>query len=442
MKTYLLFALTLSAINIACILLMGNWIDTGATVQVSAASIVRPDYENIPTERITTLGGQLDILDERRRVVFHNEQPTDLSERYTAEQLLERLYDRPEERHKYTLVPFQTFDGKSYSLLLAMPKQHSNFYVQLNLVLLLLFGIAVYIYSRWTARRITGPLEMIAKTITRMRDGHYGERMSFVANEEFNLIQDHFNEMSAHLERSELENKRLMQSKQQMMLDLSHDLKTPVTTIQGYAKALHLGFVDSPDQQARYLKMIYDKSVVVTSLVDDMFQLAMLDSEEYPFAPQQGDFAEFIRHIAIDNIELFENKGQELVVDIPNGKIMLRFHTNSMYRAVSNLLSNACKHNPPGTVVTLELIDAEQAVRLHVSDNGSGIPQGLRDVLFEPFVRGDESRQSSGGTGLGLAIAKKAIERHGGQLKLVADQGGTSFQAEIPKSPHRGEIEI
>jgi len=296
-----------------------------------------------------------------------------------------------------------------------------------------LFGIAVYIYSRWTARRITEPLEQIAKTITRMRDGHYGERMSFVSSYEFNLIQEHFNEMSAHLERSELENQKLMHSKQQMLLDLSHDLKTPVTTIQGYAKVLHLGFVDSPDKQERYLKMIYDKSVVVTALVDDMFQFAMLDNEEYPFAPRQGDFAEFLRHIAIEYIEQFESKGQELVVDIPSGKILLSFHANSMYRAVSNLLSNALKHNPPGTEVTLELVDTEQSVRLHVSDNGSGIPEALRDVLFDPFVRGDESRQSSGGTGLGLAIARKAIERHGGQLKLVTGHGRTSFQAVIPK---------
>ena len=433
MKTYMLFALTLGAINIAGVLLMGNWLETGATIQASAASFVRPDYKNIPTERITTLGGQLDVLDEQRRVVFRDGRPTDLSERYTAEQLLERLYDRPKKSQVYTLAPFQTLDGKPYSLLLTMPKQHSNFYVNLNLVLLLLFGIAVYIYSRWTARRITEPLEQIAKTITRMRDGHYGERMSFVSSYEFNLIQEHFNEMSAHLERSELENQKLMHSKQQMLLDLSHDLKTPVTTIQGYAKVLHLGFVDSPDKQERYLKMIYDKSVVVTALVDDMFQFAMLDNEEYPFAPRQGDFAEFLRHIAIEYIEQFESKGQELVVDIPSGKILLSFHANSMYRAVSNLLSNALKHNPPGTEVTLELVDTEQSVRLHVSDNGSGIPEALRDVLFDPFVRGDESRQSSGGTGLGLAIARKAIERHGGQLKLVTGLGRTSFQAVIPK---------
>ncbi|MNN08293.1 Sensor histidine kinase YycG [compost metagenome] len=104
-----------------------------------------------------------------------------------------------------------------------------------------------------------------------------------------------------------------------------------------------------------------------------------------------------------------------------------------MSRAISNLLLNALKYNPEGTSVDIELIQIKDEISLNISDNGIGIPESIRDTLFDPFVRGNAARTSDGGTGLGLSIAKKAVELHGGELHLLNTTGRTTFQIKLYK---------
>jgi signal transduction histidine kinase len=302
-----------------------------------------------------------------------------------------------------------------------------------SLIEIVIFALSVYLYSRWTSKRITGPLEKITDAIQKMRKGEFTQRLRFKADYELTLIQEHFNEMVAHLEKTEAEKNKAEQSKQRMLLDLSHDLKTPITTIQGYAMALQMGVVDSPEKQRRYLEMIYNKSVIVTALVEDMFQLATLDSPDLPSAEEQEDLAELIRQIAIAHFDQFEQKKFTLDLKIPSHRVMVQMNRNLLYRALSNLLSNTLKHNPEGTEVALSLTDTDEAILLQVMDNGIGIAEELKERIFQPFVRGDEARTGEG-TGLGLAIAKKAVELHGGKLLLKSKPGKTVFEVILPKN--------
>ncbi|MEK3914220.1 HAMP domain-containing sensor histidine kinase [Paenibacillus sp. FSL H7-0331] len=175
-------------------------------------------------------------------------------------------------------------------------------------LLLLLFGVNVYVYSLWTAKRITRPLEHIADAIQRMEKGQYAERLNITAGYEFGVIQQHFNDMAETLGRTELENHRLQDSKQQMLADLSHDLMTPMTTIKGYAKALQLGMVDSEGKKERYLQLIYNKATLVTSMIDDIFNLSKLERADYPLSAEPGDMTELLREIADDYYDQFEDK--------------------------------------------------------------------------------------------------------------------------------------
>ncbi|GGF88281.1 hypothetical protein GCM10010912_36950 [Paenibacillus albidus] len=320
-------------------------------------------------------------------------------------------------------------------LLLVLDTENEIIEITLPWLLLLglLFSMNVYIYSRWTAKRITRPLESIAAAIRRMEKGHYTERLDITAGYEFSVIQQRFNDMAERLERTEEENHRLQASKQRMLADLSHDLKTPITTIQGYAKALQLGMVDNEAQKERILQLIYTKSTLVTTLVDDIFNLSKLDRPDYPLVAMQGDLAELLREIAADYYDQFEDKQFTLLLDIPHGEVLMDYDSNLMRRAISNLLSNALLHNPPGTEVSIRLSDADDTVRLFVIDNGVGISDQLKRVIFDPFVRGDAARQGDGGTGLGLAIARQTLELHGGELNLHNQHGKTEFELVLYK---------
>lgn len=303
------------------------------------------------------------------------------------------------------------------------------------LIFVMLFGINVYLYSRFTAIKITNPLSAIADGIRSIAGGRYHERLSFEASFELAQIQASFNEMAAKLEQAEADNKRLQESKQRMLVNLSHDVKTPITTIQGYAKALQLGMIEDAATEQRILNLIYTKSQLVAEFMDEVFELSKLESPDYPFSKEACDLAEFIREIAVEYYERYEEKQFSLDCSIPQGELAVQINRNLLYRAMANLLDNALKYNPPKTRVYLRVFEEGDAARIEVADNGVGIPEPLRERIFLAFVRGDAARTSDGGTGLGLTVAKHAVEKHGGRLTLEETMGDerTRFVLILPK---------
>ncbi len=250
-----------------------------------------------------------------------------------------------------------------------------------------------------------------------------------------------YKEMSENLRRTaeELEQKnrektRLEESKRQMLADISHDLKTPITTIQGYSKALYEGVVTDEVQTKKYLTYIYDKSIRVTSLIDELFMFSKLDSPDVPIQKELKDICEFFRGVIAEHYDGFEEKDMELDIDIPDSKIIFSFDPKLLNRALSNLLQNTNTYNPENTEIYLRLHQSESKIVIQVGDNGVGISEDIARTLFEPFVRGDKSRMNDGGSGLGLAITKKIVELHGGYIHVdtAPNRGKTNFIIELP----------
>lgn len=316
-------------------------------------------------------------------------------------------------------------------------QNHEQVFYKMLLQTLLLFlsllTIAVYIFGKWTAAKLTTPLRSIADGIQDIARGQYNKRLKFKASYELAQIQDDFNTMAEKLERMKKEKQHLEANKQRMLVDLSHDLKTPITTIRGYIEAMELGLITEEERRQRILRLISGKVELVSILIDDIFALSKLDSPQYPFNFIIADIAEFTREIAAEYYEVFAEKNFIFQFDIPKGEINFPFNYTWLYRAISNILLNALKYNPPGTIVRLQLWTTVKGVKIHIQDDGVGIPQAIKENIFDAFVRGDQSRKSDGGTGLGLAIAKQVIEKHGGNITLTSN-GGTSFIIFLPKN--------
>jgi len=304
--------------------------------------------------------------------------------------------------------------------------------MQTLLLFLSLLIIAVYIFGKWTASRLTTPLHLIADGIQDIARGQYSKRLNFNASYELAQIQNDFNKMAEQLEKVEKENQRLEENKQRMLVDLSHDLKTPITTVRGYVEALELGLINEEERKRRILSLISNKVELVSELIDNIFELSKLNSSNYPVMVQKSDIAEFMREIAIEYYEQFSEKNFMFQCTIPQDVIDYPFNATLLYRAMSNILSNALKYNPAGTIVQLELVSKENGIEIVIQDNGIGIPPAIEEKIFEAFVRGDQTRKSDGGTGLGLAIAKQVIEKHGGEITLTTN-GWTSFRLFFPQ---------
>lgn len=225
---------------------------------------------------------------------------------------------------------------------------------------------------------------------------------------------------AAMLEHEKAEQQKAYERQRNLLLsDVAHDLKTPLTTIAGYASALTEETKLAPELQQEYLNAIYRKSMQVNELVQLLFEYVRLDSEGFSLKKENSDFAELVRGCIADFYNDFEEKEMELEWNIPEEAIPLSLDHIQFERAIHNLFMNALKHNPVGTKVSVCVKLSTTDIVLSVSDNGVLIPDEIIANLFEPFVQGDASRNSKNGSGLGLSITKKIIEMHGGTLTLV-----------------------
>ncbi len=219
------------------------------------------------------------------------------------------------------------------------------------------------------------------------------------------------------------ENKEALQrdyeEKRNLMLsDIAHDLRTPITTIAGYARALNDEMVTDEEKKKEYLEAIENKSERMSDLINLLFEYVKLDSTGFELKPETVNITELLRENAALLYSDVEDKGMELEIDVPEESCMMKVDPLQFSRVVTNLINNAIRHNEKGTTITLRMVSNEDEVTVVVSDNGELIPKKVADHIFEPFMVGDASRKTKGGSGLGLSIAKKIVEMHGGTLRL------------------------
>lgn len=230
----------------------------------------------------------------------------------------------------------------------------------------------------------------------------------------------------------EKEQQRAFDRKRNLLLsDIAHDIKTPITTICGYSRALSDGVVDREREQ-EYLDAIYAKSMRMSELITLLFEYVKLDSEGYVLHREKLDFAELIRENAAMVYPDYEEKKISVEIDVPEEAVFCEADCLQMGRAVMNLLTNAARYGKPGGKVLIRLRERT----LVVADDGLVIEPEFAEHIFEPFTRADKARTTHGGSGLGLSISAKVVEMHGGKLELdcAYDKGYTkAFVLRLPE---------
>lgn len=217
----------------------------------------------------------------------------------------------------------------------------------------------------------------------------------------------------------EEEQKEFDRKRNLMLSDIAHDLRTPMTTVNGYAKALADGMVVEPEKQLEYLQAIQNKSARMNDLIHLLFEYVKLDSEGFSLDRKETDLSELLRENAALIYADFEDAGMEFEIDIPEEVVSVSVDPIQFSRVITNLLNNAMKHNESGTHIKIGMYRKNGYIYILVADSGRRIPGELAEHLFEPFTKGDVSRKSGSGSGLGLSIAKKIIEMHGFQMDFI-----------------------
>ncbi|MBY0218962.1 HAMP domain-containing sensor histidine kinase [Paenibacillus illinoisensis] len=423
--------------------------DLNVEAHVYAAELnkgLEDDSSSKEIQRLLDSGGWIEILDAERSVIRQIGVKQDAVTYYSESELYAGLENRSDSTYYYSISPYTTERDAKYvllkiprdlvsirmneNLLITNLKHPLSFYIMIGVGFVLLL---IFVYSYWVARRIKKPLSILSLGLTQMIQGNYSTRLSISAEKEFVQIGETFNYMADVIENTSAEKRYAEESKQRLIVDLSHDLKTPITSIQGYAQALVEGRGENKERQQRYLGYIYNKSVQVARMIQNMLELLKVDSPDYHMQIQKREIGEFVREVMADTYGEIEQKQFVLHVLVPDQEIYARYDPELLSRVIQNLITNALSYNPKGTELRVELIPLGTHVVIEVADTGVGIPQELWSTIFDPFVRGDEARTGTGGTGLGLAIARRNTEKMGGRL-ILSQRGKetTVFTIQIP----------
>lgn len=284
-------------------------------------------------------------------------------------------------------------------------------------------------------QRVKNPLMQLSAAINRMAAGGTADARvgTLDGPYEIQTIAQNFDHMANQLAESEAERKRLDADRQKLLADISHDLKTPITVICGYTRAIADGKVPQ-EKLATYLQLIDDKAEELNELLNSFYEYNKVNHPEFRVEPVVADACEFLREYLARHYDEIALAGFTLQAAIPEKMILCALDQPMMTRALNNIIYNAMKYNALGTVMGVKIVETEErnkpnTIAIRLADNGIGIAPERRARIFEPFVTGTDSR-SSEGSGLGLAITKKIIEAHGGTVTLL-DKPSPGFSTEF-----------
>ncbi|MDF2878056.1 MAG: yycG [Clostridia bacterium] len=297
-------------------------------------------------------------------------------------------------------------------------------------------GFFEFFFLRKIEKRILTPIDKLKGGIDEISKGNYNIKVETDEHNEISLLIDAFNEMAYRLQESEQIKAEYEENRRMLIVNISHDLKTPITSIQGYIEAITENSALSPKDINKYLKIIHNNTTYINKLIDDLFFFSKLDMQKLEFEfitvsvrPFLGDLMEEFqlefeeKHIKFD---YFDTLKEDCTFNIDRKRL---------HQVFRNIIGNAEKYGArQDLTIKTRVYKEEQLVCIAISDNGPGIPKDKLTYIFNRFYRIDTERTKDlTSTGLGLAIAKELVEAHGGKIAVSSTENeGTCFTVMLP----------
>lgn len=307
--------------------------------------------------------------------------------------------------------------------------------MMIAIIVILVFTGAVMAF--WIYTGINKPLNKLKEATQRIKEGDFDFTLEPEGDNEISELCRDFESMRRHLKESEIEKEKYDLENKELISNISHDLKTPITTVKGYVEGIMDGVADTPEKMDRYIKTIYNKANDMDRLINELTFYSKIDTNRIPYTFNKINVADYFDDCAEEVcLDLEERNIQFTYLNQVEKNTLIIADAEQMKRVINNIIGNSIKYiDKPKGKIELRILDAGDFIQVELEDNGKGIEAKDLPSIFDRFYRTDAFRNSAqGGSGIGLSIVRKIIEDHGGKIWASSKVGrGTTMHFVIRK---------
>ncbi|WP_135554697.1 sensor histidine kinase [Paenibacillus cymbidii] len=397
-------------------------------------------YESLPGDEADKLLGEMKQLESYYVRIYDREglrrtfgQPGTYDPAVVTPEMIDRVLggevsrDNPKNTDPFVVgVPLHT-NGGTQALFVQPIYPSVSLLVQWILTILAYSLAAGSIFILIAAVFLVRPLKKLTKATRRLAAGDFNVKLNIKQKDELGKLARSFEDMTHEL-------RQLEQMRRDFVSNVSHEVRSPLTSISGYAKALKQ--VDLPDaERNRYLDIIIAESDRVSSMSDSLLKLAMLEAQHEPLRPVTFRLDEQIRRVIVALQPTWSPRGIRFELELPNA--IVTADQDQWNQIWTNLIGNSIKFSPDGGAIAVSIEPGITTVVVRIADRGIGISPEDRKRVFERFFKADRSHSRKyGGSGLGLAIVKQIVSLHQGEIQVESEPGcGTTFIVTLPSAP-------
>lgn len=395
-------------------------------------------YQRYLHQRLSTINGEIIIL-KNSTIIFTSK---DLN-KIDIEKCLVEANTRSEKRlveidttsYMVEVAPIRFINGNVGNVILLAPVfKYSSILEEFIIFIVAIFlisFIAINIYMSYLlSKRIIKPLSLLSTAVGEISKGELSLEIIEVGDQEIKNLCADFEKMRIQLKDSIRLKKKYDENRTMLVSSISHDLKTPITSIKGYVNGILDGVASTPEKVDRYLKTIYSKSEQMDIMINDLLLYSKLDLSQIPFNFEKTDIIDYFKYCIHESaLELEKSNIEICLKNDLDGLKYVKIDRERLMRVILNIIDNSRKYmDKEQGSITILLRETNSSIIIEIRDNGSGIDENDVNKIFDRFYRADTARSDANGSGLGLAIAKQIVEGHGGTIWAVSHENeGTSI---------------
>lgn len=321
-------------------------------------------------------------------------------------------------------------------------------FISLWIAFFVILVIIAGVLTRWIGKSVFSPINDLGIAMNQIAEGNFDYRLDpDKVDGEVKELYKNYEEMRLKLKESADEKVEDESKNRELITNISHDLKTPITAIKGYVEGIMDGVADSPEKMEKYIKTIYNKANDMDKLINELTIYSKIDNNRIPYSFLRLNvsdyFSDCIEEVGVE----LESRNIELnYTNLVPEDVRIIADPEQLKRVINNIISNSVKYmdkEKEKGIIDIRILNDSDSIRVEIEDNGRGIPAKDLPNIFERFYRTDSSRNSSkGGSGIGLSIVKKIVEDHGGYIWATSKENeGTCMHFVIRKYEENREDE-